>query len=72
MLAVLKYKRYFGFDPYPTKLGKCGFDTKFLPDLPCVTQLLSFLQTIDEDILDAMVIIVYHLMHRDYLKVCEP
>lgn len=41
------------------------------------TQTVSYLKplfrklkhkTIDEDILDAMVIIVYHLMHRDYLK----
>ena len=30
---------------------------------------LFYIKTIDEDILDAMVIIVYHLMHRDYLKV---
>nr|XP_022301382.1 pre-mRNA-splicing factor 18-like [Crassostrea virginica] len=41
------------------------------------TQTVSYLKplfrklkhkTIDEDILEAMVIIVYHLMHRDYLK----
>lgn len=41
------------------------------------TQTVSYLKplfrnlkhkTIDEDILDAMVIIVHHLMHRDYLK----
>lgn len=71
MLIVLKYKRYFGFGSYFIKLGKCGFDIKFLFDLFCVIQLFFFLQIIDEDILDVMVIIVYYLMYRDYFKVCE-